>query len=200
MNYCIIIGGHRKESQSGKVGQYIRNRVQTIEGSAEMIDLRENPLPLWNDEMWTGKGKLHDLWQPYKEKLNRSDALIVIVPEYNGMAAAGVKNFFLYVDKKSVAHKPALLVAVSAGTGGAYPIMEMRGSSYKNCRICYIPDHLILRNVENIFNQEEPENKSDEYLRKRADYSLKILRLYTENMRPIRSDSIVDLETYGNGM
>jgi hypothetical protein len=39
-----------------------------------------------------------------------------------------------------------LIIAVSGGAGGgAYPVAELRMSSYKNSRICYLPEHLIVR-------------------------------------------------------
>ncbi len=61
---------------------------------------------------------------------------------------AGLKNFFLMFSRFELGHKPAMIVAVSSGDGGAYPVAELRMSSYKNNRICYIPEQLNLRNVE----------------------------------------------------
>ncbi len=46
-----------------------------------------------------------------------------------------------------------LIVAVSSGAGGAYPVAELRMSSYKNSRICYIPEQIIIRDVENVLNE-----------------------------------------------
>ena len=42
-----------------------------------------------------------------------------------------------------MAHKPGLIVTVSAGLGGSYPVTELRISSHKNTRLCYIPDHVL---------------------------------------------------------
>jgi len=44
-------------------------------------------------------------------------------------------------------HKPALIVAVSSGDGGAYPVSELRMSSYKNNRLCYIPEQVALKSM-----------------------------------------------------
>lgn len=54
--------------------------------------------------------------------------------------------------KVELAHKPALIVFVSSDDGGSYPVAESRMSSYKNSRICYLPEHLIIRNVSTVFN------------------------------------------------
>ena len=56
-------------------------------------------------------------------------------------------------------HKPALIVTVSSADGGAYPVAELRMSSYKNNRICYLPEHVILRNVERILNDDAKDNR-----------------------------------------
>ncbi len=40
-----------------------------------------------------------------------------------------------------------MIVAVSSSSGGAYPIVELRASSDKNTRLCFIPDHVIVRSV-----------------------------------------------------
>jgi hypothetical protein len=66
--------------------------------------------------------------------LPAADSLIVVVPEYAGMAAAAAKNLFLFGGGDLVAHKPALLVAVSSGQGGSYFVAETRASSDKNSR------------------------------------------------------------------
>ena len=73
---------------------------------------------------------------------------MVIAPEWHGQVPAGLKNFFLICGRAEVGHKPALITTVSSGDGGAYPVAELRMSSYKNNRICYIPEQLIIRNVE----------------------------------------------------
>ena len=77
---------------------------------------------------------------PISNKLASSDAFIVISPEWHGMAPAGLKNFFLMWGKGELAHKPALIITVSSGDGGSYPVAELRMSSYKNNRICFLPE------------------------------------------------------------
>ena len=66
------------------------------------------------------------------------------------MVPAGLKNFFLCFGRNELAHKPGLIVGVSSADGGVYPVAELRMSSYKNSRICYIPEQLIVRNVESV--------------------------------------------------
>ena len=67
----------------------------------------------------------------------------------------------------------ACLVGVSAGGNGVYPVTEMRISSFKNTKICYTPDHAIVRNVASVLNDEAPANKEDEYTRGRLNHSVR---------------------------
>ena len=48
-------------------------------------------------------------------------------------------NIFLLCGNGEFSHKPGLIVSVSSGNGGAYPIAELRSSSYKNTHIMWIP-------------------------------------------------------------
>ena len=118
------------------------------------------------------------------------------------MVPAGLKNFFLMWGKGELAHKPALIVTVSSGDGGSYPVAELRMSSYKNNRICYLPEHLIIRNVESVFNDNEIDNNSSsqEYFENRLDYCLKQLLTYGKAFKKIRESNTVSIEKYGSGM
>ena len=44
---------------------------------------------------------------------------------------AGLKNFFLLFGQNELGQKPALMVTVSSGDGGAYLVAELRMSTYK---------------------------------------------------------------------
>ncbi|MDP2746669.1 MAG: hypothetical protein Q8O69_09075 [Pseudomonas sp.] len=95
-----------------------------------------------------------------------------------------IKNFFIYANKAELAHKPGLLVGVSSGAGGAYPISELRASSDKNCRLCYVPEHLIVRQVEKVLSSPEPASEAHQRLRGRIDYALDILGKYPNALQP----------------
>jgi hypothetical protein len=101
-----------------------------------------------------------------------------------------------------LAHKPALIVAVSTSDGGSYPIAELRMSSYKNSRICYLPEHLIIRRVEKVFNDDPAQNdlRSQGYLQNRLTYCLDMLQEYALAFRQIRASGKTSLETYATGM
>ena len=116
------------------------------------------------------------------------------------MACPAIKNFFLYASKAELAHKPAMLGGISASVGGAFPVSELRASSYKNCRLCYIPEHLIVRNVGKVLNGTEVESDADQRLRERLNYNLDILLRYAQALAPVRTAIDMSNPAFANGM
>ncbi len=202
MHVVLINGSHRHNSQSSRVARYLEPRLALLDPgiTTDIIDLTDNPLPLWDESMWQTGSALLNQWAPYAKRLQNADALVVISPEWSGMVPAGLKNFFLYCSVRDIGHKPGLIVTVSASRGGSYPINELRTSSYKNTMLCYIPEHLIVRDVQKIFVGDTPANDDDKYIRGRADFSLRVLLAYAKALKPVRESGIVFDKAYPNGM
>lgn len=199
MKISVIAGSHRRESQSARVGRYIEDELKKLGASTFFLSLAENPIPLWDEDVWAGSEKWSDLWGPISKELGESAGAVVVSPEWSGMAPAGLKNFFLLCSKE-LSHKPAMLVGVSSSIGGAYPIAELRMSSYKNTRICYMPDHVIVRNAESMLKPGVPTDKHDENLRARITYTAKVLLEYSKAFTTIRESGVIDMKTFPNGM
>ncbi len=204
MKITIISGSHRQNSQSTKVAKVMQAALAALPqcDDSYLFDLADNPLPLWDEGIWNGDKQWQALLGPISEQLASSDAFIVIAPEWHGMAPAGLKNFFLMWGNGELAHKPALITTVSSADGGSYPVAELRMSSYKNNRICFLPEHLIVRNVESVFNDNDDDNNpsAQPYFDDRLDYCLKQLLTYGEAFKHIRASDSVSLATYGSGM
>lgn len=186
-NLVIISGSHRKGSESGKVARYIEHEVQINPALKDkfqpsVIDLAHEDLPFYEDRSTSTDSRFATVWDPCAEKLAAAHAFVIVSPEWNGMVPAKLKNLFLLANKEFY-HKPALIVAVSASMGGHYPIVELRMSSYKNSRICYLPDHLIIRHVGD-FNQNPQDAKFTE-TRERLDNYLNTLFLYTHGLKDV---------------
>lgn len=201
MKISIIAGSQQAESNSLKIADFMGKRLRTLSLAEEVhiLDLATQDLPLWEPSIWSGDPEWKVRLEPIATKLKSSDAFIVIAPEYHGMVPATLKNFFLMWGNGELAHKPALLTAVSSSMGGAYPIAEMRMSSYKNNRIAYMPEHLIVRNAGKVLNNEVS-GPEDESIRSRIDYCLALLNEYAKAHAQILSSGVIDLKTWRNGM
>ena len=205
MKIGIICGSHRPDSQSGKVARHIEKVLldQDLCDATWLYDLGGNPLPLWDEGIWSGDEQWQQTLAPLSEELKSCDGFVVVSPEWHGMAPAGLKNFFLmWTAGGELAHKPALIVTVSTADGGSYPIAELRMSSYKNNRICYLPEHLIIRYVDKVFNDDPSQNTpaAQEYFENRLEYCLTLLGEYSQAFRQIRASGRTSLETYTSGM
>lgn len=202
MQIAILSGSHRVESQSAKVARYIADVVRELDPAAEAVvhDLGADPLPLWDTDVWSAPEKHEPRWGALGRALEACDAVVVVAPEWNGMVPPALKNVFLFVGHR-LAHKPGLIVAVSSSRGGAYPVVELRASSYKNTRVCYIPEHVIVRDVNHVLNPGEPASRDDVYLRGRVRYAVNLLLVYAEALTRVRDTrGAIDHERYPNGM
>ena len=199
MKISIISASHRTNSQSKKISNLLNNKLLKLQSNLDTfsIDLADVSFPLWSPDKKNGKGIWGDAWNSISDNLNKSDGFILVVPEYGGMATPEAKNIFLLCGNGELSHKPGLIVSVSSGNGGAYPIAELRMSSYKNTHIMWIPENIIIRNVEE-FNPGSHGKNIPEWLDDRIEYVLKLLLSYSLNMKPIRK--IVNRKDFGNGM
>jgi len=202
MHIAIIVGSHRTESQSSRVGAYIaKDLVRSDPGvTVDMIDLAGNPLPLWDESVWQGDSALASLWKPCRDRLRKADGFVIISPEWAGMVPPGLKNLLLFAGPKEVGHKPALIVAVSASRGGSYPVNELRTSGYKNSRLVYIPEHVLVHDVADVLVGETPASDRDAWLRRRIEFADRILLAYSKALAPIRSSGLTEHADFPYGM
>jgi NAD(P)H-dependent FMN reductase len=204
MKIAVISGSHRQASQSMKVARHIEKSLleHSLCDEVFVYSLEGNPLPLWDQGIWDGDAVWEERLNPLRGEFRSCDAFVIISPEWHGQVPAGLKNFFLIFGKGELGHKPGLIVTVSSGDGGAYPVAELRMSSYKNSRICYIPEHLIVRHVEHVLNENPQENNpdADNYFRERILWTLGILRQYAIALKGVRESGATLTDKFGNGM
>ena len=202
MKFFILSGSHRAEAQSLKVAKYVQSVLAREHPGAEvyLYSLSGNPLPLWDE---TTGGAPDALWDPISAQLKAADALVVVTPEWSGMVTPGVKNFMLNCTADEIGHKPGLIVTVSATRGGSYPVAELRMSSYKNNRLAWIPEHVIIHHAPQNLNAPDgtPDlGKEDETQRKRLRYALRVLEEYGKALKLVRASGAVDHKTFPSGM
>ena len=199
MKIGIIVGSHRQQSQSTKIGAWFASQLESQGVDSWTLDMASNPFPMWDESIWEGNPEWAERLAPMSAELHNCDGLIIISPEWSGMVPPALKNFFLLCSRGELAHKPGLIVSVSAGRGGSYPVAELRSSSYKNTRICYLPEHLIVHDVESVFNTEV-NGEGDDYIRRRAEYCIDLLLAYSASLSVVRDSGLARHKDFSNGM
>jgi NAD(P)H-dependent FMN reductase len=196
----VISGSDRTGSASAKVAEHVAGllRERSSTTCVEVLDLSQSVLPLWQEGIeHLGPAVLGD-WVSCSRLLDGSDGFVVVVPEWGGMAPPALKNLFLLCDRTwQLADKPALLIGVSSGPGGAYPVAELRMSSYKNTRICYIPEQVIIRDVEDLFDGvtlvRSPEAQR---LNRQLLHAVDLLLQYADALVKVRMSGVRDHDEF----
>ena len=191
MEIGIVTGSVRKNSQSRRIGEIIIQDLNARHQGHKIHSffLDALALPLWDEEKMKPDETWQDIWGPISQKLHACDALAIVCPEWAGMATPHLKNFFLCCNGGELSHKPCQLVSISAGIGGAYPVAELRMSSYKNTFMTWLPDHIIVRKCTSFMNGE-PQDKMQQALMTRLQYALDLMVAYGEVMKPIRQTMV----------
>jgi chromate reductase len=197
-NYAIISGSSREGSQSSRLSYKIQHFIETLDhdSQTDLIDLSVTKHQEWNNEFWGEKIPCPS-WQKTSNTLAKASAIVIVVPEWHGMAPPALINLFMLAEHNEFSHKPALIVGVSSGNGGAYPVAQLRGFSSKNTKICFIPEHVIVRNVKD--KRFEGDDFS-QYDQDRLLYSLTVLKAYIPGFDQVRSSGILDYKKWAYGM
>lgn len=125
----IILGSTRPQRQSEKVGKWILEQIsKNPELDAELIDLRDWPLPFYNEI--AGPSGLQgnfsvEIAKKWGEKVKEADGYIIIAPEYNHSYPAVLKNALDYAYSQWN-NKPVAFVAYGGTAAGARSVEQLR--------------------------------------------------------------------------
>ncbi len=190
MKIAIISASHRQNSRSRQVANWVAESVQQFEMKPTILDLSELDLPFWNDKFWSKESSDFIQWAPTSDLLRECDGVVMISPEWAGMIPPMLTNFLLLCANQELSYKPSLLIGVSAGASGTYPIAQMRMSGSKNNQMIYLPDHIIVRHAS--------ADDALERLVPRLNFNLNILRAMACQMIQLRKS--IDLKAYPYGL
>lgn len=154
MKLGIVIGSHRRSSNSRSVGDLLEEMSADLGAftSHFVLDLGAHPLQLWTEDVYDETSVIARSFAPISQHLEGCDAFVVITPEWSGMATPAIRNFLLMCQRYELSHRPTLLVSVSSGYPKSAPLNELRGSGYKNTRMLYIPENLVIGDVASFLN------------------------------------------------
>jgi len=113
----IILGTPRRGRRSAHVARFVKKEIEARAGVVtELIDIIDVPLPV------DGAGK--EIQDPgFAAKMDSADGLVLVTPEYNH-GFPGLLKHLLDTCLAEYIHKPAGIVAVSAGPWGGTRVVE----------------------------------------------------------------------------
>jgi len=122
----IVIGSTREGRFGDKPAHWIHEIArQRSDLVVELIDLRDHPLPFFNEPMSPAWAPVKsEAGQRWAAKLATLDGLIVVTPEYNHGPSAVLKNAFDYAYKEFI-RKPIGFVGYG-GVGAARAVEQLR--------------------------------------------------------------------------
>ncbi len=212
----ILSGSMRSDNQSARIAAWVAERLtsgdrtdargttaerRTVPAAqAAVIDMADHPLPLWGDSDESAVQRRDETWPELRDQLRAATGMVVVAPEYGGMVPPALKNLFLHAGGAELADKPCLIIGVSSGRSGSYPVAELRMSSFKNNYLCYIPDQVILRGVEDILHGADDVTAADWWARERLYHGMDVLLAYADALGAVRRSGARDLKLFPNGM
>ncbi len=194
----IISGSHRRRGLSHDLARQLVEILSNVvpESQGEIVTLDE--VPFWNEAVWDDVSQGADEWRGIARRFAMAEAFVFVAPEYGGMVPPRLMNLLLLCSGNELGHKPALAVGVSSTCGGSYPIAQLRSFGFKNNHVCWIPDHIIVRDVEVAIKTELHDENS--YLYRYVCYCLRLLNAYAVSLKRVRMSGVVDLKQFPYGM
>lgn len=156
MKLGIIIGSVREGRFSDRLGKWIEREANQIDGvEAKIIDLKDMPMPLFNEAIspqFNPNRKSSKEVQVWLDAVVDCDAVALITPEYNRSYAPALKNAIDYLDFQ-LKRKPAMLVSHGV-TGGAQAVSHLRAVLPGVVSITIPPAVMINGQIGDMFDED----------------------------------------------
>lgn len=94
----VIPGSTRTGSVHRKLAQEVAHAIREAGADAVVADLRDYPLPLYDGDLETERGRPAEALQ-LKELARRADGFVIASPEYNGSYPAVLKNAIDWISR-----------------------------------------------------------------------------------------------------
>lgn len=154
----VILGSIREGRNGEKVANWFMKAVKDLEEvDIELVDLKDYPLPLLDDEITpTGRGEdKHPKpeVQKWLDKISEADGYIFITPEYDHSVPGTFKNAVDYGNKFEWGEKPIGFVGYGAAGGGSRAIEHWR-QIIAEIGMYDIREQILIINVWAAFNEQ----------------------------------------------
>tara|TARA_B100000508_G_C11461538_1_gene279478 strand:+ start:316 stop:864 length:549 start_codon:yes stop_codon:yes gene_type:complete len=163
----VVIGTSRAGRQSDKVATAVVELINTREdASAELVDVKDHVSDAITTPPW-GTGGADEHTTAWKEIVEKSQALILVIPEYNHGYPGELK---LLLDSLWEHYKgmPVALVGVSAGSLGGARVIDHIKPVLIEMYLEPIRESVTFSRVKDAFNEDGSlkDQKTAEYIQK----------------------------------
>lgn len=145
----VMAASTRAGSFNRALGHRIASALRNVGDDAELIDLAEYSLPLYDDDTERRIG-VPVAARDVAGQLANAEVLVIVSPEYNGTFTPLLKNTVDWVtraDVSALAHLTVLVAAASPGAGGGAKGVAMVRTWLTNMGIAVAPRPLIVRSA-----------------------------------------------------
>ncbi|MFT4892595.1 MAG: NAD(P)H-dependent FMN reductase [Candidatus Nanohaloarchaea archaeon] len=152
MDFLLLIGSTRDGRKSIHAGEFLESKLEEAGHSPEIFDLKEKEIPFLNNRTYADEGEAPENAQLLSEKVQETDCIIIITPEYNHSIPGVLKNAIdhLYPEYDD---KPFAFVTTSAGGFGG-----VRGLQHLHDIVLEIGgfpgSNLPVSNINDVFSED----------------------------------------------
>ncbi len=158
MRFLSFAGSLRTGSSNKKLArEAVRLLGAPIPGTAEFIDLRDYPMPLYDGDQERDDG-VPDCVHRLAAKIVDVDALIVATPEYNGSISSVLKNTVDWLSRVKpvpLKGKHLLLLSASPGSWGGVRGLWHSRVPFEALGVHVYPEMMSLPNAGSAFDQAD---------------------------------------------
>jgi NAD(P)H-dependent FMN reductase len=154
-------GSTRKESFNKRLVQIALEGAREAGAEVTLLDLRDFPLPLFDQDLETERG-MPDHGTKLKKLFIDHDGLLIAAPEYNSSITAVLKNAIDWVSRPAPGEPPlvafqgkvATLMSASPGAlGGLRGLVHVR-SILGNIGVIVLPDQVAVAKAHEAFKPD----------------------------------------------
>ena len=187
MKIQVILGSTRQKRFSEQPGNWIMKKLQEKGIEAELLDLRDYPLPFF-EEPASPNSSPTPFTNPevvkWTQKIAEGDGYIFITPEYNHGYSAVLKNALDYIYKEWN-HKPAAFISYGGPAAGTRAVQQLKEVMLE------LQMHPIRNNVHMplYWNHLNDQGQYDfSLVEKSGDGLVEQLVFWAEKLKPIREE------------
>ncbi len=182
----VLSGTNRPGSRTRQVAEVVAEHLKKYKSDIEIIDLAKLPYSELTGQHYSGQG-LHTEFTKAIEKVNDSEGLVIVTPEYNGSMPGALKYFIDHWSyPRSFEFRPVAFVGLGFRWGGLRPVEHLQQVfNYRNA-FAY-PERVFITNIGDALKDGKIVDKNvTDLLDKQANGFVRfITALKSQNLFPV---------------